>query len=415
MTRCEIFDDVARVMREDASFCKDLKGGDAKKYRALVREDMSDKEFLFLVNRYLATFKLVAHLGFEKRSGNNFVPCLFRQYKGELYVVTAPKESAIKSGHKVVAADGLTIDELTKKYPEFFFEECEDRRGIIWGKFLSFFDELTLQSPTEQYKVKLPLEGELPLEGYKFSKLRDDVCYLLFDDFAQEKPIVNLIDEHSDEIIKSRYLVIDVRNNGGGLDTAFLPLLKFCLKEKDDLCGAAILPEEKNEFNYTVNNATERIKLLEYYRKVAAKENLPLFDREIALNKALSGKGFAREENGEECTYPLQGTKFPERVFVVTDCNCGSSGDSFVQVVSPLDKVTVVGRPTMGILDYSNLAFKEYGDFCLLYPTSRRIAIDKGGAMGGKGIPVDIFVPWTPEFLQKDKDLEKVFDLINGI
>ena len=105
----------------------------------------------------------------------------------------------------------------------------------------------------------------------------------------------------------------------------------------------------------------------------------------------------------------------PERVFVLADCNCGSSGDCFVQTVSPLDKVTVIGRPTMGILDYSNLAFKRYGGFCLYYPTSRRNAIDEGRAMGGNGVAVDIFVPWTPEFLQRDKDLEKVFEIINGV
>ena len=413
MTKCGIFDDIVRIMNMDASFCKDGRGGDAQKYRAVISEDMSDMDFIFLVNRYLATFRLVAHLGFEKRGLNNFLPCLLRQYNGELYVVAAPEGSIIKSGHKIVAIDGIPIPEFAEKYPEFFFEECEDRLGIIWGKLLQYFDELTLQSSTAMYKVKLPLSGELPFEGYKFSRLRDDVCYLLFDDFAQEEPIAKLINEHSDEIVNSRYLIIDVRNNGGGLDTAFLPLLKFCLKDGDELCGKPILPEDKAEYNFTENNVKERLKILEYYRGFAEEENLPLFDREIARNKALCGKGFVREEDTGTFVYPLQGTPLPERVFVLTDCNCGSSGDSFVQIVSTMEKVTVVGRPTMGILDYSNLVFKEYGDFTLYYPTSRRIAIDKGEGMGGKGIPVDIFVPWTLEFLHKDKDIEKVLELIN--
>ena len=415
MTKCEIFDDIVRIMHEEASFCRDLKGGDEKKYRSLIHEDMNDREFLFLVNRYLATFKLVAHLGFEKRGVNDFFPCLLRQYNGELIVVAAPEGSNIKKGDKIIAVDNFTIEELCGKYPEFFFEECEDRRGIIWSKIIHYFDELTLQSSTGRYKVKLPLSGELPFEGYKFSKLRDDISYLLFDDFAQEEPIAKLIDEHYEEITSSRYLVIDVRNNGGGLDTAFMPLLKFCLKERDGLCGKPILPEDKAEYNYTENNVKARLEILERYRGFAEEKNLPLFDREIARNKALCGKGFVTEENGDGFTYPLQGTPLPERVFVVTDCNCGSSGDSFVQIVSTTEKVTVIGRPTMGILDYSNLAFKGYGDFTVLYPTSRRIAIDRGEAMGGKGIPVDVLVPWTPEFLQRDKDLEKVFEIINGV
>ena len=205
-----------------------------------------------------------------------------------------------------------------------------------------------------------------------------------------------------------------MRNNGGGLDTAFLPLLKFCLNERDELCGKPILHEEKAEYNYTENNVRARIEILERYRGVAEKENLPLFDREIERNKALCGKGFVTEDSGETFTYPLQGTSLPERVFVLTDCDCGSSGDSFVQIVSTMEKVTIVGRPTMGILDYSNLAFKEYGDFTLWYPTSRRMALDEGRGMS-EGLPVDILVPWTPEFLERDKDIEKVFEIIDSI
>ena len=125
----------------------------------------------------------------------------------------------------------------------------------------------------------------------------------------------------------------------------------------------------------------------------------------------MCGKGFVKEEAIEAFKYPDKGTKFPERVFILTDCNCGSSGDSFVQTVAKLEKVTVTGRPTMGILDYSNLTTNEYGDFVVYYPTSRRLAIDDGGEMSGKGIPVDVFVPWTPEFLKRDKDMEKVFEL----
>ena len=414
MTKREIFDDIVKTMREDASFCKDIRGGDAQKYRNLLSEDMSERDFLFLVNRYLATFKLVAHLGFGKRGVSNNLPCLLREHKGGLFVVAAPKDSKIQKGHKIIAADGIPVSELREKYPEFFFEKDEDRRGIIWQTFLQFFDDLTLQSSSGQYMVDLPLSGRLFGDRYKFSKLRTDVCCLRFDDFAEEERITHLICEHSDEISNTKYLIIDVRNNGGGTDTAFLPLLKFCLKEQDEFCGKVILPEDRIEINYTASNVRERVAILEQYRKNASKEILPFYDYIIARNKELCGKGFVTEEDADSFTYPLQGTRFPERVFVLTDCNCGSSGDSFVQTVSKLDKVTVVGRPTMGILDYSNLSSKEYGDFSVWYPTSRRLAIDGGGAMSA-GLPVDVYVPWTLEFLERDKDTEKVFEIIDKL
>ncbi|MBY5035030.1 hypothetical protein K6V78_08205 [Streptococcus gallolyticus] len=48
--------------------------------------------------------------------------------------------------------------------------------------------------------------------------------------------------------------------------------------------------------------------------------------------------------------------------------------------------VTVVGRPTMGILDYSNCCIVEFDDFQLMYPTSRWCAIDQGKEMIDKGV-----------------------------
>lgn len=38
--------------------------------------------------------------------------------------------------------------------------------------------------------------------------------------------------------------------------------------------------------------------------------------------------------------------------------------------------------------------------------------LDKGIHYMGVGYPVDIFIPWTPEHLEHDVDLEKALELI---
>lgn len=413
MTKREIFDDIVNIMRNDASCCKDKKGGDTQKYQSMIDETMTDKDFTFVVNSYLATFKVLAHLGLECKKFSNWLQCSLRMYEGKLYVVAAPKESGMGIGHTIVAVDGVEISEFARRHSEFLFDESEERQGFLWENLLSYCDELTLQDGTTQYTVKLPLAGRLPHESCSFAKLREDVAYLLLNTFAQEELIVNLINSHKSEILACRYLVMDVRNNDGGLDSAFFPLLEFCLYEHDEFCGQPILPNDKIEINYTERNVDERLKMLEYFRKNAQKDLVLWFDDAIAQNKAQRGKGFVVEADSDTYSYPMRGTDMPKRVFVLTDCNCGSSGDQFVMAISPLSKVTVVGRPTMGILDYSNLAMKDYGDYVLRYPTSRRLAIDKGEGMSCKGVPVDVYVPWNIGFLQKDKDLEKVFELID--
>ena len=56
-------------------------------------------------------------------------------------------------------------------------------------------------------------------------------------------------------------------------------------------------------------------------------------------------------------------------------------------------KVKVLGRPTAGVNDYSNLAVMEWADtFALYYPTSRLSIIDKGEGMSGIGIQPHIHI-----------------------
>ena len=80
--------------------------------------------------------------------------------------------------------------------------------------------------------------------------------------------------------------------------------------------------------------------------------------------------------------------------------------------MSQLPKVTVVGRNTMGILDYSNVSIISFQEFKFIYPTSRRLAIDSKKGMSNRGIPVDVYVPWTPDHLKNDIDLYVVNEMI---
>lgn len=62
----------------------------------------------------------------------------------------------------------------------------------------------------------------------------------------------------------------------------------------------------------------------------------------------------------------------------------------------------------MGVTDYSNLAISDYVDFQFMYPKSRLNSIDKGGGLTGKGIQVDIHIPWANKFINKDLDMKYV-------
>ena len=135
-------------------------------------------------------------------------------------------------------------------------------------------------------------------------------------------------------------------------------------------------------------------------------------DKMLADLEEKNGKGLI-EEN-DEAPLDMCGRKEPERVFVITDERCGSSGDAFVEAMSFSPKVTVVGRPTSGITDYSNVNMVEFGDFKLTYPTSRDTRIDHGKGLGQKGVSVDVYIPWKPENIGKDVELEYALDQIEA-
>ena len=50
--------------------------------------------------------------------------------------------------------------------------------------------------------------------------------------------------------------------------------------------------------------------------------------------------------------------------------------------------------------------------FELMYPTSRLSRIDKGEGMTGVGIKPELYIPWTPEHIFMDKDMEKAIELL---
>ena len=53
----------------------------------------------------------------------------------------------------------------------------------------------------------------------------------------------------------------------------------------------------------------------------------------------------------------------------------------------------------------------DFGDYEFVFPTSRSLAVDKGQGMNDKGMIPDIFIPWTPEHLEQDIDLEECLKL----
>ncbi len=413
MTKFEIFDEVVKILKEDSSTCKDKGAGNYEKYRCQIHEDMNEEDFRFVMKSYIGSFEVPSHLNFGRSTGK-VLTFEVRRYQDELYIVKTATNCALSVGDKIVAIDGVSIKELAERNYEFFYGEEESRQGIFWPALMAFHKEITAIRKESGECITLPIAFDGKWEHrtpYAFKELSDDIAFMRLDDFSDEAAIMKLYEDNDAAICSHKYLIIDARQNAGGSDTCFLPILKYCLPEGKKL-DELNLDSFGDEVLYSKRNVDTRLQMLSSYKEMDLPEEtltiLNQMEAELIKNR---GKGF--QPQIELLDIPIVGNATPEKVFILSDYECGSSGDSFVRVMGQLPKVTVVGRPTMGILDYSNVCEIELGEYTFTYPTSRSLSIDEGKGMGKRGVPVDHFIPWNPKHLEEDVDLDYTLKLCN--
>ena len=63
---------------------------------------------------------------------------------------------------------------------------------------------------------------------------------------------------------------------------------------------------------------------------------------------------------------------------VLADTWCEQEAERFVQLAKQQGRAVLLGRPTMGTLDYTNPVMVEYDEFIFTYPISRTAASLEG-------------------------------------
>ncbi len=405
MTKPEIAKTIVDICRHDAAFCKDLKGGDPKIFLSRISDGMSDKDFLFSVERYLATFKVWGHLYFYQKQLRSYLGFHVRRYQNSLFVTHAEQSLPFSKGDEIIAVDGAPIECVAERFPEFFDGDPPDRQGERWETVIANANTVTIRAQkTFEYTVRTDVGRGQGEPSCTFRSLSSECYYVRFTNFFDEQDVQAVTEHTSEEILRTKNLIIDLRNNCGGSDTVFLPLLKFLLAEDDPMCRKPVFCGEE-EILYTERNADGRIKLYKEYLESSTSDEVRRYIVEqIEKQRRNKGKGFLPAKP-DDFLFPTSGTRYPEKVVVLTDYYCASSAESFVEIASCLQKVTVIGRPTMGVNDYANLTYFDFGEYVLHYPTSRSKAIDAGMGTRGRGLQPDISVPWTPHHLREDVDL----------
>ena len=416
MKKTAIFEDVVSIMTHDSSTIKDRKGCDLEPFRENITDDMTDDAFLYQVKTYLASFGVIGHVSFrdKKASPKGF---LLRINGQKLYVEEANEDTGLQVGDQILGLDGSDLDQIASLHKDYFISKTPERHYREWADLVSQSTSVTLLREGIEKTIEVVPSREPIQDQIFWKRLDDEILYLRLDNFMDEGAISRVYQECLPMMTEVKFLIIDVRRNSGGTDSLYLPLLHLGL-EKDQGYDSLDWDDDGMEILYTERNVDLRLKDFEDWMQ--QEEISPETDKLLEDMKENLihhwGQGYVPYQQESEEFFPeVRGGQYPEQIYILSDIYCGSSGDNFVQMMKQFKKVTVVGRPTLGILDYSNCCTVDYGDYQLMFPTSRCLSLDQGKGMTDQGVEPDIEVPWSPDHFERDVDLDKCLELIRQI
>ena len=411
-----IFKEIVQIMYNDYAGYKDKLGWDRPEYfieKIRGNVQLSHEAFKQIIDEYLLDFNdrhihfVAKNTGSEQAKNRGFK---VRRFEDRLYVTEIDSEDRLEPGMSFSSLGGYSIPELKERHHRLLNENHPEREN--WMPILMLYNEGEIAEDNGSWKLPFRLyEKKQYVPTYSVEE-RDGVAFITMTDFANPDAIVKMMAENKELLDTTNQWIIDVRVNYGGSDSSYHPMIPYVMPEE----GVELADSEQIMlFNCTEASADRILPELEEALTNTEDEQarwiLNVFKREWVRNR---GKGFVKFDFDDIVSDTfVKGTKNPSSVIVLADVYCGSAGDSFVDLVKKSSKVTVIGRATMGLNDYSNLVSMKWEEgFELMYPTSC-LSLEEGQGMTGVGIVPHIHIPWTPEHIKEDLDMKKAIELLS--
>ncbi len=234
---------------------------------------------------------------------------------------------------------------------------------------------------------------------------------LTLPSFANQyrEPLIALLKRHYKELANHRNLIVDVRGNGGGSDSSYEPLLPWLLSDETATVGA--------EWLSTPANIRGQEQLC---ARIAPGDALCEKDAKAAVTRMRSvepGQYINQDDAGVVQFERVKQAerKRPSRIAILVDGRCASSCEEFLLIARQSFSVKLVGQPSFGSLDYSNLRPYDLpsGQRVLWYATSRSLRLPDY-PVDLAGIPPDIYLPVSHDDPDTKGEIESVKRWLEG-
>jgi C-terminal processing protease CtpA/Prc len=202
-------------------------------YLPQVARAQSQDEYLQLLRRAMALLR-DGHTGVITGDSLDIPALQIEPIEGRAMVTAVGKiqeiaSSGVKPGMEVVAVNGRPVKEvLEERYPYISASTLQDRDARAYRRLLAGAQDSTLtvkvaDADGRELTVRLTCNLRqhareapwFPRAATEFRSLEGGVAYVALNTFGSDA-VVKEFDSHFDEVLKSRGLIIDVRNNGGG-------------------------------------------------------------------------------------------------------------------------------------------------------------------------------------------------------
>lgn len=220
--------------------------------------------------------------------------------------------------------------------------------------------------------------------------LSDKTALLTIPSFrvGYRAPLEELLAEHIEQLEACPNWIIDLRRNDGGSDNTANSLLEWLFSDQ--------LAQVTVEWRVTAANIRAQRETCDYIGTTADWCRSMVQSLVEHMEKAPLDSYVSTDSDTIKYLTPPERDpdNRPKRVAILTGKGCGSACEQVLLAARQSFRVKLVGRPSAGILDYSNLRPHTLpsGNFRLLYATSRSrrlpdMPVDTAGVMP------DIYLP----------------------
>ncbi len=415
-----VFDDITRIIRKDYAGAKEIKNPSESAdfaqnlATAFKMKKLDDVYFLRVMRQYLATLRdknLRLTLADNDHFKNGTRGITVRCYEKELYV-TSSEDERIHVGDK--------LGKVNAKSPKWYLEHLT--KNILWSDVQERMDWSEFLNSSERVRVDRPdgTKEFMDLKNFPLPEAAKEVVaempdahtmYLRIDHFLDEDMVQKAIDENAAVLDICDRIIVDLRKNIGGYENAFYPLLPYVVDSTMML--SEFMGEQGIYTNFTKRNCNRRINQMKPFLE-SEDEDIRRIAQELTEEaKERAGAGFIYEKDEDLIAHDqkIEARGHARMIFLV-DSTTEDAAETLIQQSKRMKRVTVVGRPTRGTIDYSNIMTIAYeGGFRFSYPISRSRDCEKGRGVMDKGIAVDEYVAWTPEEIGKDLILAKALEI----